>query len=401
MRSFLTMLGIIIGVASVISIVTIGNSGKEYIIHKINEVGGESLSIGIKNGDEENKYNIEGLTDDDIETIKKVDSVQYVSPLIGDVGELRSTDVPDGFATVNGVNSDYAYMSNFNILHGRFFSEEEYEARSKVCVVNYVTANRFFGTENPIGRTVDLTINNQMYTLKIIGVVKVKESTIMSPDDVAEMASSYGMKLDLNKMGNIFIPATMIMDAYGEDLYGSVSVTTYDIKDLDSAGEQAVSLLNARHNVEDDSVFEAKNMATLVDLLDTVINIFTIFISAVGAISLIVGGIGVMNIMLVSVTERTREIGIRKALGARTNVILVQFLTESVIICLIGGIIGLALGFGMSAIVAGYMGARIKFDIVTVLIALGFSMLVGVFFGIYPARKAAKMPPIEALRQNG
>ncbi len=401
MRSFLTMLGIIIGVASVIAIVTIGNSGKDFLIAKINEAGGQSLSISVSNGDEDGRYNIDGLTDEDIKTIKSIDLVQYVSPLMSAMGAMQTEFVPDGMASVSAANADYANMLELEILHGRFYSQEEYDSLSKVCLVTESTAHNFFHSENPVGETVDVVLNEQLFTLKIIGVVKDEEGGLFSTDDMEEMMESYGMGFSFSKIGAIYMPATILMELYGYTNYDSVSVVAYDVNDLDRVGEIAVGMLNARHNVTDDSVYRATNMATLVDVLDAVINIFTIFISAVGAISLVVGGIGVMNIMLVSVTERTREIGIRKALGARTSTILVQFLTESVILCLIGGLIGMALGFGMSAGVSAIMGAPVTLEFSTILIAVGFSSAVGIFFGIYPARKAAKMPPIEALRQNG
>ena len=240
-----------------------------------------------------------------------------------------------------------------------------------------------------------------MITFKVIGVAQSDDSSLFSMDDMQSMMETYGFSMDFGTIGFVYMPASVLMELYGTSVYRSVSVATYDVADLDRAGELATGLLNARHNITDNSVYTATNMATLVNLLDTVINIFTIFISAVGAISLLVGGIGVMNIMLVSVTERTREIGIRKALGARTRVILFQFLTESVVICLIGGLVGMALGFAVSYGVSALMGAPVSFSVSTILIAVGFSTAVGVFFGIYPARKAAKMPPIEALRQNG
>mgnify|MGYP003295447503 FL=1 len=401
MRSFLTMLGIIIGVASVIAIVTIGNSGKDFLIAKINEAGGQSLSISVRNDDNDGRYNIDGLTDEDISTIRSIDLVQYVSPLMSAMGAMQTEYVPDGMASVSAANADYANMLDLEVLHGRFYSEEEYDSLSKVCLITESTAHNFFHSENPVGETIDVVLNEQLFTLKIIGVVKDEEEGLFSADDMQDMMESYGMKFDFGKIGAVYMPATILMELYGYTEYESVSVVAYDVNDLDRVGEIAVGMLNARHNITDNSVYRATNMATLVDVLDAVINIFTIFISAVGAISLVVGGIGVMNIMLVSVTERTREIGIRKALGARTSTILIQFLTESVILCLIGGLIGMALGFGMSAGVSALMGAPIALDFSTILIAVGFSSAVGIFFGIYPARKAAKMPPIEALRQNG
>ncbi len=185
-----------------------------------------------------------------------------------------------------------------------------------------------------------------------------------------------------------------------QDSFDTIYIMANDENDLEGAGNAALNRLRARHNNGDRDCYLVTNMATYIDLLDTVINIFTIFIAAVSAISLVVGGIGVMNIMLVSITERTREIGIRKALGAKTSTILFQFLTESIILCLIGGLIGLLIGVFGAAVVSHIMSIPLEVKPTTVAIAVGFSTAIGVIFGVYPARRAAKMPPIEALRRD-
>ena len=398
MRSFLTMLGIIIGVGSVIAIMTIGNTGKDFLIKKINEAGGQSVVISVMGSE---RYNIDGLTDDDIKLLRDIDIVQYVVPESSSSGEMQTKRVPDGYATINGVNADYQQAYAIKIDYGRWFTDDEIDQRSRVCLISQYTSEKFFGRSNAVGETIDISINDQLVTLKIIGISTDTENSLFSVDDLETMMDQFGISVDFSKIGYVYMPVSTLLDLYGETTYSGVSLITYDVNDLDRAGELAVSMLNARHGVLDDSVYEATNMATLVDLLDTVINVFTIFIASVSAISLIVGGVGVMNIMLVSVTERTREIGIRKALGARTDVILFQFLTESVVICVIGGLIGMALGFGMSYVAATLMGTQVSLNISTILIAVGFSSAIGIFFGIYPAKKAATMPPIEALRQNG
>ena len=182
--------------------------------------------------------------------------------------------------------------------------------------------------------------------------------------------------------------------------YTQIFFITEDGADLQNVGESALNLIKTRHGSFDDSTYTMSIMATFIDLLDSVINIFTTFIAAVSAISLLVGGIGVMNIMLVSVTERTREIGIRKALGAKTSTIMFQFLTESVILCLIGGFIGLVIGVSGALAVATYLNIPIAVKASTVAIAVGFSSAIGIFFGIYPAKRAAQLTPIEALRRD-
>lgn len=201
--------------------------------------------------------------------------------------------------------------------------------------------------------------------------------------------------------GMLMVPSTLTSQIMGsQDSFDTIYIMASDENDLDGAGNSALNRLYARHNNVDRECYNVTNMATYIDLLDTVINVFTIFIAAVSAISLVVGGIGVMNIMLVSITERTREIGIRKALGAKTSTILFQFLTESIILCLIGGLIGLLLGVFGAALVSYIMNVPLQVELSTVLLAIGFSTAIGVIFGVYPARRAAKMPPIEALRRE-
>lgn len=199
----------------------------------------------------------------------------------------------------------------------------------------------------------------------------------------------------------VIAPAPVVANLMGSSgRYNMVYLSAKDENQLDAAGNAAKNILQARHNNFDREAYTVTNMATYIELLDKVINVFTTFIAAVSAISLVVGGIGVMNIMYVSVSERTREIGIRKALGARTRTILFQFLTESVILCLIGGIIGMILGISGAGVVSYIMDIPMSVKFSTILISVGFSSAIGIFFGIYPARKAAKMPPIEALRRD-
>ena len=227
------------------------------------------------------------------------------------------------------------------------------------------------------------------------------------------MASAFGsdsekMLESMKAMGNstlsggmIMVPTKFATNVIGmSDRYDTIYIIASDENDLDAAGSAALNRIRARHNNHDKDVYLLTNMATYINLLDTVINVFTMFIAAVSAISLIVGGIGVMNIMLVSITERTREIGIRKALGAKTSTILFQFLTESIILCVIGGAIGLLLGVSGAALVSSIMKIPLTVKASTVALAIGFSTLIGVVFGVYPARRAAKMPPIEALRRD-
>lgn len=395
MRSFLTMLGIIIGVASVISIITIGNSGKQYIVDTINQLGGQSVNIYVS-GD--NTTSRDNFTDDDIAAVKKLSSVKSASPQVTAMGNISSGALT-GMAVMMGGNEDYTDFLDVNMLFGRFYTQDEYDSARKVTLINKKAAEYYFGTDDAVGKSVSVKISDSVYTFKIIGVFEMNSNS-MTDSLMSSMLNMVGVSSD-DVLARLYIPATTINQINGDgSSYSNFNITANDPSQLDSAGNQVINLMYARHNNLDRGVYKSENMASYVSILDKVINVFTIFVSAVGAISLLVGGIGVMNIMLVSVTERTREIGIRKALGARTRTIMYQFLTESVIICLIGGLIGMGIGIGFAAIVASVMQVPLKVSVSTILIAVGFSTAVGIFFGIYPAGKAAKLQPIEALRRE-
>lgn len=396
MRSLLTMLGIIIGVASVIAIITLGTGGRDYIIDMINDLGSNAISIMV-NGTvaDESDY----LSEADIEAIKKLDNVKYCSPYAYSFGAVQTTDY-DGFVFTIAGNQDIMAINQMTTKYGRAWTKTEYEQCKNVCVVSVLTAKQIFGRENCVGEHINYTSNDQTVSLKIIGVVDMTENAMMSTDDMEAMMESSGMSGDMT-MGLISMPSSLNSKINGAvDRYMQIYIMAYEDSDLQNTGESALNIVKTRHGSFDDSVYTMSVMATYIDLLDSVISIFTTFIAAVSAISLIVGGIGVMNIMLVSVTERTREIGIRKALGAKTKTILFQFLTESVILCLIGGIIGLLLGSGGALAVAAYLDIPIKVKLSTIAIAVGFSSAIGIFFGIYPAKRAAEMTPIEALRRD-
>lgn len=396
MRSLLTMLGIIIGVASVIAIITLGTGGRDYIIGMINDLGSNAISIMV-NGTvaDDSDY----ITEADIEAIKKLDNVQYCSAYGYSFGAVQTVDYQGYVFTIAG-NQDIMAINKMTTKYGRAWTKTEYEQCKNVCVVSILTAKQMFGRENCVGETFNYTVNDQTVSLKVIGVVDMTENGMMSTDDMEAMMESSGMSSDMS-MGLISMPSSLNSKLNGSvDKYMQIYIMAYEDSDLENTGESALNIVKTRHGSFDDSIYTMTVMATYIDLLDSVISIFTTFIAAVSAISLIVGGIGVMNIMLVSVTERTREIGIRKALGAKTKTIMFQFLTESVILCLIGGIIGLLLGSGGALAVAAYLDIPIKVKLSTVAIAVGFSSAIGIFFGIYPAKRAAEMTPIEALRRD-
>lgn len=390
------MLGIIIGVSSVIAIITVGYAGRDYVVGMIKEMGSSSsVSITInQNTATPSDY----ITTADIERIKEIDTVEYVSPTSISIGNIASSE-KDGIGFAVGGTADLNHIMGAQCTYGRFFTADEVESARSVAIIDTASATTLFGYENVIGQKVEYSYNGNSMTFKIIGVMDLLAMFGGNTDDLMTSMQAMGGMQDMTS-GMILIPATAsakLMDA--QDRYDSCYIMTYEDDQLDAAGEEAVNILKARHNNFDRQVYVATNMASLVELLDAVISIFTLFIAAVSGISLVVGGIGVMNIMFVSVTERTREIGIRKALGARTSTILFQFLTESVILCMVGGMIGLVLGVSGALLVSSLMKVPVTIKISTILIAVGFSSAIGIFFGIYPAKRAAQMPPIEALRR--
>ena len=395
MRSLLTMLGIIIGVGSVIMIVSAGTGARDYIVSLIEDMGSNAVLVSVDTTQAtDNDY----ITLDDVANIKKkVSGVDRCSPMM--MGFAKSTiDVNEKEATVMmiGVNSDAQFVLQDGTKYGRFFTDEEYSAASPIAIIGTESAKMAFGYEDVTGQYLTLSSSGSAMKVKVVGVA-----------DIDSLVNSVGGNSSLGEMFQtgdnltiaLFMPCTTLTQLTGSDpVVSSVFVIGESTANNEAIGNATVNYLKAAHGNYANSIYTAQDMATYV--VDTIISILTAFIAAVGAISLIVGGIGVMNIMLVSVTERTREIGIRKSLGAKTKTITLQFLTESVILCLIGGIIGTVLGIAGAFAACAIIKITPDVNIGVIAIALLFSCGVGLFFGIYPARKAAKMSPIEALRRE-
>lgn len=396
MRSLLTMLGIIIGVASVIAVITVGDGGRDYIVGMIRNMGSSAIALTVnsKTAADEDYF-----TDRDIEAIKKLDGVQYASMQSMAMCQITVNE-QKGFLMGIGCNTDMQMITQTPCLFGRYFTEEEYAQGKNVGVIDVGSATQLFGKKDVVGEYIHCKSNDVTVPIKIIGVVDIMASYGINTEDMMNSFSSMSGGMQMMSC-MVLMPATAMSNLGGKsNHYETINITCADESKLDGIGASAINYVRSLHGNYDRECYSVTNYATYIDLLDTVINVFTIFIAAVSAISLLVGGIGVMNIMLVSITERTREIGIRKSLGAKTGTILFQFLTESVILCLIGGSIGLLLGVASAALVSYIMDVPLAVKFTTVAIAIGFSSAIGIIFGVYPARRAAKMPPIEALRRD-
>ncbi|MDE6412278.1 MAG: FtsX-like permease family protein, partial [Eubacterium sp.] len=299
-----------------------------------------------------------------------------------------------------GVNTDVYMGLPEGCSYGRFFSDEEYAAAAPIAIIGSASANTVYGYEDVTGKTINIRSSGKAMNVRLCGVANIDQLAGSVGGDSSMLSSMFQQNEDSLMMA-LFIPCTTLTQITGTDAKINMAmVQAEEGSNNEAIGNATINYLKAAHGNYSNSVYMAQDMATYIAIVDIVMQVLTAFIACIGAISLIVGGIGVMNIMLVSVTERTREIGIRKSLGAKTRTITLQFLTESIIICFIGGLIGLTVGILGAYGACSIVGISPKITLGIILIALLFSSGVGLFFGIYPARKAAMLSPIEALRRE-
>lgn len=390
-RSVLTMLGIIIGISSVIMIISIGNGMKSQINTELEDMAGGQVALYVNNNNNEDNSDYLAFTEDDMEAIKeKVPHVKGVTPTYGSWGSAVSTR-GEFEATIQGGTEAMFYRSKEPMVAGHYFTASDYYGANDVCVIRESSAKTLFGTSDVVGMTVDLVLWGISHEFTIVGVRADSDASLLSA-----MGAAYTSPVEAE------IPVTTMGAAYDywvED-FSQVIIICDSSQYSTQAAQQAITLLEGRHNIRGQGLIALEDFNDSMAQITSMLSVITMFIVFVAAISLLVGGIGVMNIMLVSVTERTREIGIRKSLGARTGSILLQFLSESAIITLMGGLIGIILGVAGAVAVCSAVGFAPQVKLSTVLGASLFSSAVGIFFGIYPARKAAKLSPIEALRHE-
>ena len=380
-RSFLTMLGVIIGVMSVTVLMGIGQGATSSVTDSIASMGTNMLTVNIQTrrvgfGNNRNSRNNRSssakgtviLKADEVLSLKENEYIQYVSPLVS--GSLTAkADSINTTASIQGVYPDYAEIVNTELASGRYIIDADIANRSAVCVVGQDLATELFGNTNVVGNM--LHVDGRK--CRIVGVLDAENTQLVMPFTLAQR------------------------------MLESTSITSFYVSATDSTtvgrAEAAVnSFLYKKY--QDDSTYSIMNQEAILETMEEMTGMLTMMLGGIAGISLLVGGIGIMNIMLVSVTERTREIGIRKAIGAKRRNILLQFLIESIVLSGMGGVLGLLLGYATMTVFENYLGMEVAATAEVAQLALGFSMFVGIVFGLYPANKASKLKPIDALHYS-
>ena len=388
MRSTLTMLGIIIGVGAVIAMIAVGSGAKARIAEQIASMGsnmlivlsGSSTSGGLRFG----SGTVPTLKVDDAKAmVSEIPSIKYVAPSLGGVAQVVFGN-QNWSTVINGTTPEALYIRDWPIASGRSFTQQDVDGATKVCLLGKTVAENLFGGVDPIGQIVRI----KKVPFTVIGVLASKGQ------------STYGQDQD----DTIFVPLTTAQKRlFGMQFPGMVRIIAVQARSpevMNEAENQITDLLRQRHRIPpaQENDFTVRNLTEVMSSAEQSARVMSLLLGAIASISLIVGGIGIMNIMLVSVTERTREIGIRIAVGAKGRDILLQFLIESLVLSLIGGTMGIGIGILGTLILSNFTEWPILFSIQAILLAFLFSGSVGVFFGFYPARKASMLNPIEALR---
>jgi len=383
-RSFLTTLGIIIGIAAVISLVSITEGAKNMIEGQLVSLGANSLVVNTgkrtKGGKSIVTGNVKPLTGKDMEAIRSLDVVKYVSAISNTNANVISGN-RNVFTAVIGTGKDFIFINDWFPEKGTFFNELDVREAALVCVLGKTVKQNLFGSQNPIGKSIRIG----KYTYRVIGVMSPTGPTPSGKDQD-----------DI-----VLLPYTSVQKRLiGTKSLNRITIFVDPAYDLGYAQTEIEKTLRREHRIkgemQDD--FYVKTQQTQIRTIKNISRILTVLLGSIASISLVVGGIGIMNIMLVSVGERTREIGIRLAVGAKEKNILIQFLIESILLSLVGGAVGTVAGILISKVASALTGWPTQISILSILVAFIFSAFVGIIFGIYPAKKAAALNPIEALR---
>ncbi len=407
MRALLTMLGIIIGIASVIAIMTVGDSLTSSVTDSMSSMGANNITVGLQqksdeesnemgmmfggmtsmsNPDEDDYFSYE-MIENYCETYKDTVTAISASESVGS-GQIQNGNLYAN-VSVSGTSLGYYVANDTTMLTGRLFSEREMDEAKMVAIISEKAVDNMFAgdAEKAVGSSIQIAMNDKYYDFTVVGVYEY-EITMMGMAMVSEKDISTTCYIPLKT-------AQALNHSTGYSGFTVVTVAGVDPDDFAAATEK---FFNNYYRNNRKFEVNAYSMSSIVDIMGEMLGTITTAISVIAGIALLVGGIGVMNIMLVSVTERTREIGTRKALGAPNSSIRLQFIVEAIVVCLIGGIIGIILGSIMGVAFANYLGTPAVPSVDSIILSLSFSMAIGVFFGYYPANKAAKMDPIEALR---